>query len=596
MANPRESDPRTLYLRAAVALGAFVVITTELLSFFAAISRPALIVAWMLAAGIALAIVTRSRLRFPRPGIVDALLIAAIAVVLGVILVVALASPPNSADAMAYHLPRVLMWAQQRSVRFFATPYLNQIMLQPFGEYLMLHTYVLSGGDRFVNLAQWFGCVTAVIAVSLIARSFGAGPRGQIVAALVCATLPNGILQATGAKNDYVMAAWLAATVFFLLEVDMVFAGLALGLAIGTKATAYLYAPPLLLAIAALSWRKWKVSAAGTVAICALALNAPQFARNVGLSRSPLGFDGAFGDGRFHWRNETFGWRQTISNLIRNSTEQLAFRDPRWNQKIYDWAVAAHRIIGADVNDPATTWTWSTYAPPRNANHEVNAPNRWQIPLFAACFAALALRREWRRMIGYATAIVAGFVLFCFYLKWQPFMARMFLPLFVLACPIAGVVLERIRPPAIPVLLCFLLLLNARPALFQNWVRPLRGERSVLRTPRDLNYFADMTQWNNRDSYLASMDAAAKLDCAVFGVDINNLQLEYPFEALLKERKPAVRFVHTGVSGPSAKYASTEAPCAVLCLDCAADPARLASYHEFPEARRFGAFVLFARH
>jgi energy-coupling factor transporter transmembrane protein EcfT len=246
------------------------------------------------------------------------------------------------------------------------------------------------------------------------------------------------------------------------------------------------------------------------------------------------------------------------------------------------------------VNDPETTWTGWQYAPPRNANHETNAPNRWQVLLFAACFAVLPFRREWRvKMLGYALALIAGFVLFCFYLKWQPFMARMFLSLFVLACPVAGVVVERVRPSFVPVVMCVLLLINARPALFENWVRPLKGERSLLRTPRDLNYFADMTQWNNRDSYLAAVNEASTLGCPVWGIDINDYQLEYPFEALLKARAPGVRFVHTGVRGPSAKYARAEKPCAVLCLDCARDAGRIGEYRNFGSLERFGDFLIF---
>lgn len=530
-----------------------------------------------------------------RMGWIDGVLIAGIASVLGILAFLAVVSPPNSADAMAYHLPRVIYWAQQRSVAFFATPYLNQIMLQPFAEYFMLQLYLLAGGDRLVNLVQWFGCATSVIGVSLIASHFGAGRRGQILTALFCVTLPNGILQASGAKNDYLMAAWLAAAVWFLLEgqtfpgYSAILAGLALGLAIGTKATAYLYLPPMIIAVLILT--RWSFRSLLIVAACALSLNLPQFARNIDLSGSPLGFDSAQGDGKFRWRNETFGWKQAESNLIRNSTEQLGARNERWNQWLYSTAVWLHHRMGIDVDDPATTWPGSAYRAPRNANHEADAGNRWHLLILAVCFLILPWRS--RRLLLYAASLAAGFVLFCFYLKWQPFMARMFLPLFVLASPVAGVVGEQIRPAMLQVALCLFLLNNARPYLFENWVRPLEGPRSLLDTSRDENYFADMTQWNNRESYFRAAEAIAKLNCPLLGIDINNLQLEYPIQALLRERNPTIQFVHTGVSGPSAKYSQPDTPCAILCLDCAGDSIRAAQYRGYGAPQQIGKFLLF---
>jgi hypothetical protein len=342
------------------------------------------------------------------------------------------------------------------------------------------------------------------------------------------------------------------------------------------------------------------------VLLCALALNLPQFVRNVNLSGSPLGFDGAFGDGRFRWRNETLGWRQTASNFIRNSTEQLGARSERWNQWLYDSALAFEHVIGADVNDPATTWPGEKYEPPRNANHEVNASNRWHLLILAACVlwlgifwlgGAWLMEKRDGRLLLYAGALVAGFLLFCFYLKWQPFMARMFLPLFVLASPIAGVVLEGMKPAVLQIALCVFLLNNARPYLQENWVRPLRGPQSVLRTTRDENYFADMTQWEERKDFGPAVEAAAVLQCSTIGIDINRYQLEYPFMALLRERNPRVQFVHTGVSNVSMKYAPPVAdrPCAVLCLDCAGDPASVRLYSDFGPPRQIGHFLLFSR-
>jgi hypothetical protein len=557
----------TSYLKGSVACGAFAVSITELLGAAHALTRPALFTAWLLAAACGFLFLKKPS--FPRPSPIDSLLIALIFAILAILGFIALKSPPNSTDAMAYHLPRVLFWAQQDSVAFFPTPYLNQIMLQPFAEYLTLQTYILSGGDHFINLIQWFGCLTSVVAVAGIAKQFGADLPSQLLAALFCATLPNGILQATGAKNDYVLAAWLACAAYFLLRapdgnrIDTIFAGLALGLALGTKATAYLFAPGLVLAIVIPTWKWWRAHLLSVVPffVCALALNLPQYARNINLSGSPLGFDSAQGDGKFRWQNDKFGWHATVSNLLRHSTEQLGARSTRWNQGVFDAAVTVHQKLGLDPNDPSTTWAWTRYEPPLNANHETNAPNRWHLAILALCFLAMPWRSP--RLFLYLCGLIAGFVLFSAYLKWQPYMARMFLPLFVLACPAVIIV----RPKVLQLALVLLLLDTAKPSLFENWVRPLKGPKSILRTTRDSQYFNDLHLWNMEARTLQQVDDAARSGCSLIGIDSNDLQIEYPFEALLRERNPKVQFVHVNVTNPSKKYEKPARPCRIVKLN-----------------------------
>ena len=571
-------------LRAAVFLGAAVWTITEALSAFGGVRRVPLLIAWIAAAcgGLALA---RWRgwlgpMRMPRADWAVTAYWVACAAIFALTALAAAFSPPNSADAMAYHMPRVLYWAEQGSVRFFPTPYLNQIMLQPFAEYCMLQTYILSGGDRFVNLIQWAASVFSAVAVSAIARELGAAARAQAFAALFCAAIPSGILASSGAKNDYVLALWLASAVYFALRwrkswaiEDAMLLGCALGLALLTKATAYLFAPwPLMAILARPAWESpWRFARMGLViAGCALTIGLPQYVRNWKLSGSPMGYEDAFGTGEFRWRNETLGWKQTLSNALRNASEQLGARSEAWNRRVYEAAIAAHRRLGIDPADPATTWRGSAYAPPRNANHEADAPNRLHLAILGALFCFLLWRAAHGRdrlLALYALSLVAGFVAFCAYLKWQPFMARLFLPLFVLAAPLASIV----RPVWIQIALCVLLIDGARRPAIENWTRPLRGPRSVFTVPRDEQYFSDMVQWREDwPAYWATVDELKRTDCGVIGIDVSHFQLEYPLEALLRERKRGVRFMHVGVRNASARYAQpvNAMPCATVCLHC----------------------------
>lgn len=555
---------REAFLKALVLAGMASVAITEVLSLFHAFTRGGVILGWVVALG-AVALFFRPRLARPKLGAVEGIVLAAIGAIVILAAYTALVYPPNSADAMAYHLPRVIYWIQNRSVDFFPTPCLNQIMLQPFAEYAMAQTVLLTGGDHFVNMIQWNGFAGSIVAVSLIAEAMGLGRRGQAFAALLSATLPNAILQASGAKNDCVLSLWLAATIYFALRRQAEFAALALGLAIGTKATAYLFAPPLLLAawlIAKRDGRRLRLEIAA-LAAGVLALNLPQYVRNFDLSGSPLGFDSAFADGSFRWRNEALGWKPAVSNMLRNVSEQLGGRSEAMNRRVYDAVIRIHAALGIDPQDPSTTWKWTQYGPPRNANHEADANNRWHLFLIAAAVLAATFRRQKQWMI-YSAALAAAFLAFCFYLKWQPFFSRLELPLFVLGAPLIAGLLADLCPAILPLAVSLFLLDGTRHPLLENWTRPLRGPRQS----RDLAYFNDLSQFHDREFLLAEVSRVASTGCEIVGVDINQSQIEYPLEALLKEKNSRIRFVHVNVNNPSLKYrrADEPSPCITILL------------------------------
>ena len=605
-------EVRDRLLHAVVLFGLALLVITEGLSACTALTRGPLLVAWLLSMAAALSVpAARRAFRVKLPAftfdpvvVLCALGIIAILTLTGV---TAAFSPPNSSDAMAYHMPRIIYWAEQHSVRFFPTPYLNQIMLQPLAEYLMLHTYLLSGGDRFINFVQWFSSIGCLMGASAIAGCLGARKRGQWIAALFCATLPSGILASSGAKNDYFMAMWLVTAVYFAFQfaksvkwLDAAFLGVACGLAFYTKATAYLFAPCVIAAILlpAIKKMRWRMIgpalAAGSIAF---ALNAPQYLRNYELSGSIMGFDSAQGDGVYRWRNDSPGWKPTVSNILRHTSEQMGGRSERWNQLVFRVVTRAHEALGIDVNDPAATWPMTLYRAPRNANHETDAPNRTALLALTVLGIAILWKARGSEKCWYALSLVAAFVAYSAYLKWQLFMGRLLLPLFVLGAPLASMLEEVLTPTLLQLAACLLLLDGARLPTLENWVRPLRGPGSVLQVARDQQYVSDMKPWDNAASYRDTAQQSALAKCDTVALDITHFQLEYPLMALLRKRNPNVAFIHAAVENASKRYAQpiTATPCAVVCLECAGDEKHLSRYSDFPVRTTAGKFVTLTR-
>ena len=210
----------------AVSGGVALSASTELLSLLGWLTFGSLLAGWtmMLAtAGVLLARLGGScglrrvdRLP-PMPQGLDLVMAGWGAIVVALSGAVALFAVPTTWDSMSYHLARVAHWAQNHTVAFYPTHIVRQLYQPPWAEFAMLHLYILAGSDRLANLVQWVAMAVSLVGVSVIARQLGAGPRGQLLSAFVCATIPMGIMQASTTQNDYVAALWLVCLTSALL-------------------------------------------------------------------------------------------------------------------------------------------------------------------------------------------------------------------------------------------------------------------------------------------------------------------------------------------------------------------------------------------
>ena len=555
----RGSDYRQAFLGAAVCYGLLLTAATELLSLFSGITYLSLASFWGSVTALALGslIPKRARLKMQGTRIEAPEILIGIAVVLAATLLIAIVSAPNNWDSMTYHMARVVHWIQNGSVAHYPTHITRQLYLAPWAEYAIMHLQILGDGDRFANLVQWFAMCGSIIGTSLIAREFGASGRIQALAALLTATIPMGILQASSTQNDYAVAFWLVCFVYFgmlLVRTPALFTALAcggsLGLAILTKGTAYLFAFPFLvwLLVAGLKTSRHRLFKFIVVAgVVAISLNAGHYWRNYALWGNPLATD------EDKIANEHITFDATLSNLTRNIASNTWTPYLSVSLQQFQGVKLVHDLLRIDIDDPATS-LGDTFAPALTSQDEDYAGNGLHLLLLLAAIGALALRRKSlpRPLPMYALSLAGGFLLFCMLLKWQPWGTRLQLPLFVLASPLAALALPLGNRRWAVAALSAVMLLCSIPWLLGNQTRPLWGDRSILNADRTSVIFVKRPQLLPYYTQAAEYFSKGGSGNAIGLVSSNGNSWEYPLWALLGRRLETMpRIEHINVKNVS---------------------------------------------
>ncbi len=561
-------------MAASLILGVALLAITEFLSFFALFNTAAVYIAWIVVTiGSVLAWYKVGGLK--REGRAGGsleltpflkVLLASVLAIIVVTGLIALIAPTNNWDSMTYHMARVVHWIQNQSVAHYPTNILRQVAMPPWAEFAIAHLQIMSGGDRLANLVQWSSMIGSVLGVTLIAARLGATARAQVYSAVIAATVPMGIVQASSTQNDYVLAFWLVGFVYYGLrwkerpELYYALAAAAsLALAILTKGTAYLYALPFLLWFFFSVFRSIGLKVAVQAALMALliiVINSGHYTRNMQLFGSPVSSAG------LKFSNEVFGFSTLISNLSRNLAIHVATPSERVNKATQSAVVRLHSTLGTGASDPRTTWEDKTFFVRKLSTHE----DRSQNPLhFILILAAIVLFLSSRRFRGppeygyYAGMLVLSFIFFCFYLKWQPWHSRLHLPLFVLWSPFVALSLARVESQRIANSIVVILLLASLPWLFYNELRPIIAEANIINTGRVEQYFKYRPHL--MEPYIHTTDSIIEGGCTDVGIKIGYADWEYPFWVLLNRRGgggggETVRIEHVKVDNPTAKLAS----------------------------------------
>ncbi len=578
---------RWAILRGGVVWGAYAVLSTEALSLMEAIHTWSIVLVWSFPIFLfSIWILRRPSLGklIHRPSFsietdwVLVALISCIALIFVLTLIVALRAPPQTWDSLNYRLSRVTHWVQNRSLKHYVTGIEVQNSMPPGAELLLLPFFLLSKGDHLANLIQWIAMVGSVFGVSWIAAQLGANKLGQVLSAVIAATIPMGIVQSSSTMTDYVVAFWMvcvASESVSLLDEDIAwdsifFLSFSAGLAILTKPTAVVYLLPfaILVAITMMKkahFRKW-LPYAGIAILIVLIINAGHWLRNQSTFGSPFGKSSRVAE----HANGNLTPRGVTSNLLRNASLHLGSPWPKVNHEIYRVVVGIHFKLGADPNDSRSTYSGDFRILPLNATDEYTG-NPIHVVSFLVVFGWLIFfGRRQRRLFIIGLVAASTFLVYSLAFQWIIFGSRYQLPFFILFSAVAGTFLSQRLPKTSLGIVGVAYMVFSLPWLIGIETRPIipifasSKAESIFIEDRE-----DLYLYGYRKDFVAYKDVAERIisaSCQSVGLQISGGGPEYIWWELMDAPFSSIRIDWIARGTASDKYAKSDfLPCAVIC-------------------------------
>jgi hypothetical protein len=413
----------------------------------------------------------------------DFLLCGAIILFLFVTLIIALNAPPNNIDSMTYHMARVVHWIQNQNVKFYPTWIERQNHAMPLAEFVILHLQVLSRSDRFANLVQWSAYLGSVILITLLAREIKLSRRYQLFSGFLVALLPMAILQSTSTQNDLVVSFFILAFAYYLIRfgetkqaTHQLLAALALGLALLTKGTSYIFGAALGFVFGV--GQLWRISRekltqavhhAGRlflIVFLALSLNLGHFARNMNLYGHPLSTANS------HVTTDQISLSIIYANMIRNGAVQLTTPVETINQAVLEVTTT---ILGPLVNQPQSTFENWSFTLDFFLNEDY-AGNFFHFLFLSGSliFVLIFFRKQPWLIKQYTLSFLAALTLFSALIKWQPWISRLQLPLLMYGTLfITHILKNRKVPKRVLNWIYCVLVLSSLPFLLMNSMKPV---------------------------------------------------------------------------------------------------------------------------
>jgi hypothetical protein len=399
---------------------------------------------------------------------------------------------PNNWDSMAYHLPRIEHWIQNKNIYPYPTNIVRQVLTSPLSEYIIANFQILASTDSFSNLVQFASFIFILFLATLIFSILKIGLKGQFFLLLALLSLPMILFQATTTQTDLLASFFFISFVLFTLiiiqtednfKTNFIFLTLSLTLGILTKYHIAIFAAPIVLYLLFVLLKK-KTNAntifAFLISFLAIAtILVPLFARNIYFFGSITGKD--LFDENATIVNSTISIQNMLSNNFKRIVDFISLPVNGYNNLLFSVNHSLHNLIGVPENMPGNNWAGEPFTVNNYLNEDTAGSIIHAILIILSLVLVFKSKHKTKLLLLFSYCFIA-FSLYGLLFRYTPFDIRLLLPVLILLIIISTyIIYTNITNKYIINGLIFLFLIISIFPVYFNRAKPIIGNPFYLR-------------------------------------------------------------------------------------------------------------------
>ena len=442
---------RLATIKAFIGIALFSYIICEILSLFNVFSFNYVLISWFLINGIIIFLnkekiklnvfsVFSQKEKIPKKE-KNILFFISFIIILPILLL-AIFIPPNNWDSMAYHIPRVEHWIQNKNIYPYPTNIVRQVLTSPLSEYIIANFQILASTDSFSNLVQFVSFICILFSGTLIFSLLKIGIKGQLFLLLALLSLPMILFQVTTTQTDLLASFFFISFILFALliiqteanfKTNFIFLALSLTLGILTKYHIAIFAAPIVVYLLFdLIKKKNNKNTIFAVLISCLTIAiilVPLFARNIYFFGSITGKD--LFDENATIINTTISIQNMLSNNFKHIVDFISIPINGYNNLLFSVNHSLHNFIGISENMPGNNWAGEPFTVNNYLNEDTAGSIIHAVLIILSLILVFKSKYKTRLLLLFSYCFIA-FSLYGLLFRYTSFDIRLLLPVLIL--------------------------------------------------------------------------------------------------------------------------------------------------------------------